>query len=619
MAKKTGTDKAETLTGTAKADELNGMGGRDVLLGNGGNDYLDGGAGDDDLRGGAGDDIYIVDNAGDITRGLADPGFDKVGALVSYTLGVNQERLILLGNARLTGTGNNLRNELFGNDGANILIGLGGNDSLVGGKGIDDLRGGAGDDVYLIDNIREINKTLADKGYDQVQSVVSYSLGAFQEELVLLGKAALTANGNNGNNVIQGNDGANTVRGLDGNDRLAGGKGNDALSGGNGDDKLGGDVGNDTLDGGAGNDQLFGGAGNDVLNGDDGNDTLQGDAGVDVLRGGNGDDTYILDGVVAKDVATEIASGADPGLHDTVFVNFDFTLAANAGQEDITLYGTVGRRAQGNDHDNILTGSSGADTLLGLDGDDVLDGRGGVDHLIGGGGNDRYLIDDVNEIDPLQPVDDPGTDTVFSSISYTLLSQQENLTLRTGANALNATGNTKGNVIIGNSNDNVLHGLDGNDQLIGGLGHDSLFGDGGDDILHYSANATLIDGGAGANDILFLVGQAATVSLDLTAISDALIKDIEVILFASSSDAPGQAHTLKLNAGDVLALSSTTDSLFIEGEADDVVELTGGGWTKDVALTGNFQGYTNVTGNGTAHVLFNLDIAQHELITVTLT
>lgn len=69
----------------------------------------------------------------------------------------------------------------------------------------------------------------------------------------------------------------------------------------------------------------------------------------------------------------------------------------------------------------------------------------------------------------------------------------------------------------------------------------------------------------------------------------------------------------------MLALSSTTDSLFIEGEADDVVELTGGGWTKDVALTGNFQGYTNVTGNGTAHVLFNLDIAQHELITVTLT
>ncbi len=80
MAKKTGTDKAETLTGTAKADELYGLGGKDVLIGNGGNDYLDGGAGDDDLRGGAGDDTYIVDNAGDITRGLADPGFDRVGA-----------------------------------------------------------------------------------------------------------------------------------------------------------------------------------------------------------------------------------------------------------------------------------------------------------------------------------------------------------------------------------------------------------------------------------------------------------------------------------------------------------------------------------------------------------
>lgn len=173
MAKKTGTDKADKLTGTAKADELYGGGGSDVLSGLGGNDYLDGGAGDDDLRGGAGNDTYIVDNANDIDRKLIDPGTDLVVAFVNYTLGTQQEKLLLYGKTALNGVGNNLANIMTGNDGANVLSGLGGTDTLDGGKGIDDLRGGNGNDLYIIDNAREINKTFADAGKDQVRSVVS--------------------------------------------------------------------------------------------------------------------------------------------------------------------------------------------------------------------------------------------------------------------------------------------------------------------------------------------------------------------------------------------------------------------------------------------------------------
>ena len=198
MARKDGTTSNDTLTGGAGADELFGLAGKDLLIGNGGKDYLDGGAGDDDLRGGAGNDIYIVDHAGDITKSLTDAGADAVGALLTYVLGPNQEHLTLLGKAALTGTGNAGNNQLNGNDGANILSGLAGNDVLNGLKGIDDLRGGRGDDLYFIDNRREINKTLRDDGRDQVQSIVSYTLGSFQEQLVLRGAAALTGIGNEG-------------------------------------------------------------------------------------------------------------------------------------------------------------------------------------------------------------------------------------------------------------------------------------------------------------------------------------------------------------------------------------------------------------------------------------
>ncbi len=632
MAKKTGTAQADVLIGTAGADELFGLGGNDVLKGNGGNDYLDGGTGRDDLRGGAGNDIYIVDNAGDINKSISDPGHDTVGALINYVLGPQQEDLTLLGKSPLTGTGNAGANHLTGNDAANILIGLGGNDVLDGHKGADDLRGGAGDDLYFIDNVHDINKTLHDAGTDQVQSTVSYVLGDFQESLVLLGAAALSASGNAGDNFIRGNDGANIIHGLAGADVLDGGKGNDqlfgdggndtlygfagvdVLHGGEGNDQLYGLDNGDTLQGDAGNDKLFGGNGDDALFGGDGNDLLSGEQGADALHGGNGNDTYFLDGTlvngVAIDTAAEIDDGLDPGI-DTVQVNFDYTLGLN--QENIQFYGTPARHGVGNASDNIITSTSpGGDELFGMGGNDTLDGGVGADHLVGGEGNDVYFIDNANDINAADL--DPGIDTVNSSITYTLLANQEHLTLLTTTTPINGTGNSGDNLIIGNSGDNVLHGLDGVDQLIGGGGADSLFGDGGDDLIQYEASAVVIDGGTGNFDTLFLGGPTADVTLDLNGLAGTVVKDIEIIRFASNSEVVNQTHSLFATASDVLALSSTIDKLTVLGEADDTVHLTGGGWTKDSVTGANLQGYTN-TGAG-AHVDIDTHIlADHVILT----
>ena len=65
----------------------------------------------------------------------------------SVTLGSGVNDLVLLGVAKLSGTGNGAANDLTGNNGANVLTGLNGADALHGGAGADKLAGGQGNDT----------------------------------------------------------------------------------------------------------------------------------------------------------------------------------------------------------------------------------------------------------------------------------------------------------------------------------------------------------------------------------------------------------------------------------------------------------------------------------------
>ncbi|EJN10300.1 Ca2+-binding protein, RTX toxin [Herbaspirillum sp. YR522] len=558
----TGLSAGLTATGNASDNILTANDAGSTLVGAAGNDTLIGGAGDDSLVGGTGNDTYVVDQLGDIVTESTNEGTDTVKSSIDYTLGANVENLTLLGNAT-QGTGNDLDNILTANNLGNTLSGGAGNDTLNGGLGIDTLIGGLGNDTYYVNNSNDLVVENITEGTDTVYTSVNYTLSSNLENLVVAA-ASVTATGNELNNVISvsasvtaavnlyGGAGADSITGGAGADYIDGGIGADNMSGGNGSDTyivdnvgdvvnevsttggtdkvissldwtLGANIENLTLTGAARNgrgnalnnaivandlgDSLFGVDGNDVLTGGRGNDVLDGGTGVDRMIGGLGDDSYYVDN--ASDSVLEIAG---EGI-DTVYSTINYSLAP-IGPDNVEnlvlLGGTVGAGntldnvITGNNLGNTLSGAGGNDTLIGGTGNDVIDGGTGVDRMQGGLGNDIYTVDDVSDV--IIENANEGIDTVKSSISYSLGSNLENLTITGTANGLQGIGNSADNVIVGGSGGNMLSGGAGNDIITGGAGSDTLYGGDGNDTLDGGVGSNILDGGAG--DDVYVVNSA---------------------------------------------------------------------------------------------------------------
>jgi Ca2+-binding RTX toxin-like protein len=475
-----------TLTGTAA---INGTGNasNNVITGNSANNTLNGGAGNDTLIGGLGNDIYIVDNTGDVVTEGSGSGNDSVFSTATYTLSINVENLTLTGTAAINGTGNELDNIITGNSANNTLNGGVGNDTLNGGGGADTLNGGAGDDTYYVDNTADIVTEVANGGTDRILSSITYTLAAGLENLALTGTGAINGTGNELDNIITGNSANNTLNGGVGNDTLNGSVGADTLDGGAGDDTYyvdnTADIVTEVANGGtdrilssitytlaAGLENLTltgtaaingtGNAGNNVITGNGANNTLNGGAGGDTIFGDNGND--IIDG----DLVTAVSGFAQDTIYggagnDTLY----------GGEDNDSLYGEGDNDTfYGEDGNDTLDGGAGIDTLIGGAGNDTLNGGAGTDTLIGGLGNDTYIVDSTT--DTITENANEGTDTIQSSVTYTIAAANvENLTL-TGTAAINGTGNAANNVITGNAGNNILTGGLGKDTLTGGLGVD---------------------------------------------------------------------------------------------------------------------------------------------------
>ena len=334
--------------------------------------------------------------------------------------------------------------------------------------------------------------------------------------------------------------------------------------------------------------------GSQTLYGTSGNDVLDGGAGADIMYGGAGDDSYVVDN--GGDIVSE-----KPGEGtDTVTTSVTYTLAANV--ENLTLGGSANIDGTGNGLDNIIIGNAGNNTLLGLGGDDTItggagldhiDGGTGIDHMSGGLGSDTYYVD--NTLDTVTEVSSGGTDTVMSSVSFTIGTYVEKLTL-TGAANIDGKGNSLANTLIGNSGDNDLDGKTGADTMTGGLGDDTYHVDNAGDIV---------------NEV---PGQGTdTVS---TVISYVLTNDVENLVLAGALNIDGTgnaaANSITGNSGnnvidgqggaDVMRGGKGNDTYYVDNSADNVIEASTGGTDQifssvSYSLLGRFVETLTLTGS----------------------
>ena len=403
---------------------------------------------------------------------------------------------------------------LYGLAGNDQLNGGFGNDLLDGGSGDDTLNGGWGDDTYVVDSPLDVVTDLASGGNDSVRSFVTWTLGADLENLTLLGASPINATGNAMANVLQGNSAANTLNGGAGIDTMLGGAGDDTyivdaagdvvteLPGEGADSvqaavswTLGANLENLTLTGTAAI-NATGNALANVLTGNAGINRLDGGAGADAMLGGAGNDTYVVDNIA--DTVTEAASAGT----DTVEASVAWTLGANV--ENLTLTGAAAINGTGNALANALIGNAAANRL---------DGAAGADAMTGGLGDDTYGVDNAG--DTTLEAASAGTDTVEASLTWTLASNVENLTL-TGSAAINGIGNTLDNVLTGNGANNTLTGGAGNDTLDGGLGNDTMIGGAGNDtyVVNVASDVVTENAAQGTDTVRSAVAWTLAANLE---------------------------------------------------------------------------------------------------------
>jgi len=480
--------------------------------------------------------LKIVDGAGNFTSAAA-----------TFRLGTSSDDLV---------NGTSTADLLYGFAGNDTLSGGTGNDTLVGGEGTNSLNGGAGDDIFIVDTITNTITEDAGSGIDTVRSSVTFTLGSNLENLTLTGSAAINGTGNLLNNVITGNGANNVLNGSTGIDTLIGGLGNDTYVVDSITDTISEDVdaGIDTVKssvnytlgtnlekltltgvaaingtGNTLNNTLTGNGANNILNGGIGLDYLNGGAGVDTLIGGLGDDTYVVDSTT--DTITE---DLEAGI-DLVQSTVTYTLGANL--EKLTLKGTTAIDGTGNTLNNVITGNGV---------NNILNGGEGIDTLIGGLGDDTYIVDSTT--DTITEAAGAGIDTVQSSVTFTLGSTLDNLTL-TGSTAINGTGNTLSNVISGNVSNNLLSGGTGNDSLDGGAGNDTLIGGAGTDNL---------TGGAGTDRFQFVLADSRLTASNNTTFSGDTITDYA--FGTDVVDGPTAVTAANMASRTLSALATYTDS-----------------------------------------------------------
>jgi len=144
-----------------------------------------------------------------------------------------------------------------------------------------------------------------------------------------------------------------------------------------------------------------------------------------------------------------------------------------------------------------IFGTAGDDYLLGTSGDDtIIGGVAGAlsaisytadnkDTMEGGAGDDKYIVNDAT--DTIIELIGEGIDTVFTSVSYTLAAELENIVA--AVSGITITGNAKDNILDGQQ-----EGTPGEGTLVGGAGNDTYYLSANDKVTESSGIDTVIAG-----------------------------------------------------------------------------------------------------------------------------
>ncbi len=169
-------------------------------------------------------------------------------------------------------------------------------------------------------------------------------------------------------------------------------------------------------------------------------------------------------------------------------------------------------------------------------------------------------------------------------------------------------GDTSGETIIqGTDADDTLVGSASSEHFIAGAGNDMLIGRGGADLFEGGAGDDIIrvvdlefasvNGGEGVNTLSL---SGSNIALNLSELQGR-VQDIERINLYGTGD-----NSLSLTPADLIALSSTTDTLAVNGTAGDHVIL-GSEWS-DGGVQGVFHTYTFDTATLLVGVNVTVDI-----------
>jgi len=236
--------------------------------------------------------------------------------------------------------------------------------------------------------------------------------------------------------------------------------------------------------------------------------------------------------------------------------------------------------------DDRLYGSADDDTLIGGLGNDQLDGGTGVDVMTGGDDNDRYYVDDADDV--VSEVPGGGVDAIWTTLStYTLDAEVEWLRFA-GTGDFTGTGNELANRLWGGGGSDILAGGLGNDRLDGGLGADTMEGGGGDDIYFVDdpSDRAIEATGAGTDAVFASVNFTLEVGQEIESLfglgTTGLMltgNEFDNLLLGTVGDdvLDGGAGNDEVRAGDGSDTITTSGAsgMIYAGEGDDTIRIDG--------------------------------------------